>query len=540
MRKLSVIAAVLALTMALSAIGFAANPNPKGQIVMVGQDVETLNPLLSESTYETSVLNGIFSQLVRIDETGTLLPDLAEEVPTVENGGISEDGLVYTFKLRKNAKWHDGEPVTAHDVAFTWNLIMSDDVQVVSRDGFDKVEKVEVVDDYTVSFYLKEALAAWMLNWAQTRGTIVPEHILGDVPAAEFTKAHPYSRAPIGSGPFKFVEWVTGSHVILEANKDYHREGPYLQRFIYRAVNDTNTQLTMLKTGEADIAHNLTGDQLAELQSIDRLNVTLDPASVYMHMTFNLDNPRFQDKRVRQALSYALPREAIVSKVLRGVGQAAATSTAPVSWAYDDSIAPHPFDLNKAKDLLDEAGWVDTDGDGIREKDGMELSFELATSAGVKIRERIAQIAQQYWKQIGVDLKIKLSESTTLFGDILENMKFDLIMFGWVTGSDPDEFTLYHSSQVPTEENGYVGQNYAKYSNPRIDELLDRGQRVADREERIKIYHEVQRIVYDELPMIYVYYYVNVNVAPKNLENWRPAPFTNGLNWNINELKLVD
>lgn len=540
MRKLSALAAILALVLVCSALGLAANPSPKGQIVVVGQDVETLNPLLSESTYETTVLNGIFSQLVRIDENGSFVADLAEEVPTVENGGISEDGMVYTFKLRKNAKWHDGAPVTADDVVFTWETIMNDAVQVVSRDGFDKVERVEKVDDYTVTFYLKEPVVAWMLTWAQTGGSIIPKHILEDVPPAEFTKAHSFSRAPIGSGPFKFKEWVPGSHVILEANKEYYREGPYLERFIYRAVPDTNTQLTMLKTGEADIAHNLTGEQLNELRKIDRLKVTLDPASIYLHMTFNLDNPRFQDKRVRQALSYALPREAIVSKVLRGVGQPAATSTCPVSWAYDESIKPYPFDLNKAKQLLDEAGWVDTDGDGIREKDGMELSFELATNAGIKIRERIAQIAQQYWKQIGVDLKIKLAESTTLYGDILENMKFDMIMFGWVTGSDPDEFTLYHSTQIPTEENGYTGQNYAKYKNPRVDELLELGQRTFARDERIKIYHEIQRIIYDELPMLYVYYYVNVNAAPKNLENWRPAPFTNGLNWNVNEWKLVD
>lgn len=538
MKRYAVLVTALALVMSLSLSGLAANPNPKGQITIAQSDVETLNPLLSESSYETLVLNAIFSQLVRIDETGNLVPDLAVEVPTVDNGGISPDGRVYTFKLRKDAKFHDGHPVTAEDVVFTWETIMSDEVQVVSRDGFDMVEKVETPDKYTVVFTLKEPVAAWVLNWAQTSGSIIPKHIWKDVPRAQFSKAHEYSRKPIGSGPFKFVEWVNGSHVIVEANKDYYGEGPYLERIIYKIVPDTNTQLTMLKTGEADIAVGMQGDQVAELQRIKRLKVTLDPAAIYSHMTFNLSNPIFQDVRVRQALSHAIPRDLIVKNVLRGVGQPAASSTPPVSWAYNPDVKPHEFDLEKAKALLDEAGWVDTDGDGIREKGGQKLAFTLHTSAGAKARERIAQIAQFYWKQIGADVTINLAEATTLFGDILENMKFDLIMFGWITGADPDQYTLYHSSQIPTKENNYTGQNYAQYKNSRVDELLEKAKRTFDEEERKQLYYEIQEITAREVPLIYLYYDVNVNVAPKNLENWRPAPFTNGINWNVSQWKL--
>ncbi|NMB45697.1 MAG: hypothetical protein GX998_04720 [Firmicutes bacterium] len=538
-KKCSVIGLILCLLLFVGAnVVSAANAHPEGQIVLVGTDIETLNPMLSESIYESVVLNGIFSQLIRMDEKGNLIPDLAVEVPTVDNGGISPDGKVFTFHLRKDAKWHDGKPVTAKDVVFTWEMIMHAP-QVVSQDGFSDIERMETPNDYTVVMHLKEQRAAWLLNWAAISGAIIPAHAWKGVDPTEFTKAHLLSRQPIGSGPFRLVEWKPGSHVILEANKEYYGEGPYLAKFIYRAVSDSNTQLTMLKTGEADIAMNLVGDQYPQVQAIKRLQVSLDPGSAYTHMTFNLDKPLFKDKRVRQALNYALPRQLIVEKVLKGVGMAATTSTAPILWAYDDTLEPYPFDLEKAKNLLTDAGWVDTDGDGIRDKNGKPLAFSLSTSAGAKERAQIAQIAKQFWKEIGVDLEIKLVEATMLFGDILENRKFDMIMFGWATPADPDEFTLYHSSQIPTPKNKMLGQNYAGYVNSKVDELLEEGKSLLEQEERLPVYRQIQKIIYDELPMLYCYYMVDIHAAPKALQNWRPAPFTNGINWNVNQWRLT-
>lgn len=539
MKKGFIPALVLCLLMVVSMGAMAKNANPQGQVIITGANVETLNPLLSESNYETTVLNAVFSQLIRLTETGSFVPDLALEVPTVENGGISKDGKIFKFRLRKDVKWHDGKPVTAEDVVFTWKTIMNNQVAVVTRDGFEDIDRIETPDAYTVIMYKKKATANWLTTWAQTAGSIVPKHLWKDVPPAQFSKAHKLSRQPIGSGPFKFKEWVAGSHIVLEANKEYYGEGPYLAKVIYKEVENNLTQLTMLKAGEADIALNLEGSQLEQVKAISRLKVTLDPASIYVHMTFNLDNPIFKDVRTRQALSYALPRDVIVEKVLNGVGLPAATSTSPVLWAYDKSIKPYPFDMNKAKQLLKDAGWKDSDGDGILEKDGKKFEFELATNAGRQVRERIAQIAQQYWKQLGVKVNLSFQENTTLTGDTLENRKFDMIMFGWVTGSDPDETTLYHSKQIPTKENGGVGQNYAGYKNPEIDKLLDQAAAMMNNKDRIPLYQKIQKIVYQELPMIYVYFYVNINAAPKNLQNWRPAPFTNATTWNIHQWKLT-
>lgn len=525
-----------ALILGLGTAGLAANRNPQGQITVGLLDtLEHMNPILSEEMNGTYVLNGIFSQLVRIDDNGDVIPDLAVKVPTVENGGISKDGLTYTFYLNKKAKWHDGQPVTSADVKFTWETIMNPKVEVVSRDGFDKITKVETPDKYTVKMYLKERVADWLLNWAQTQGSIIPQHILGKFKPEEITKGMDFARHPIGSGPYKLKEWKEGSYVVLEANKDYFGKGPYLEKIIYRLGLNSNTTLVAFKTGEIDVGQ-VQSAQYEEASKIARLAVTKKPASTYAHITPDLRKPIFQDKRVRQALNYAIPRELIVEKILKGIGQPAAGSIAPVSWAYNKNVKPYPFDLDKANKLMDEAGWK-RDKDGIREKDGKPFHVTISTNAENATRVQIEQVLKEEWKKIGVDLEIKNYDGTTLFGDILENIKFDLILFAWVSPAGPDEWTLYHSSQIPSPQN-QVGQNYSAYKNAEVDKLLAEGRATDARKARKAAYDRIQEILHDELPLFPIYYYVNVNVAPKNLLNFKPAGFTNGYTWNLNEWQL--
>lgn len=536
-KKWLTLLAAFALVLGLATAGLAANAHPKGQITVGMLDtLEHMNPILSEEMNGTYVLNAIFSQLLRMNADGDLVPDLAVKVPTVANGGISKDGLVYTFQLNKKAKWHDGKPVTSADVKFTWETIMNPKVQVVSRDGFDKIAKIETPDKYTVKMYLKERQADWLLNWAQTQASIVPEHILGKFKPEQITKGMDFARHPIGSGPYKFVEWKENQYVIVEANKDYFGKGPYLQKIIYRLGYNTNTLLVALRTGEIDVTQ-VQPNQAEEVKKISRLQVVLKPSAIYAHITPDLRKPIFQDVRVRQALSYAIPREQIVQKILKGIGQPAASSLTPVSWAYDKKIKPYPFDLAKAKQLLDEAGWKDTDGDGIREKNGKPFKVSISTNSENAIRVQIEQILKEYWKQIGVDLEIKNYDGNTLFGDILENIKFDLILFAWVSPASPDEWTLYHSSQIPSPTN-QVGQNYSAYKNPEVDRLLKEARETDDRKVRTAKYHKIMEILYHDLPLFPLYFYVDVNVAPKNLVNFKPAAFTNGYTWNIYEWQL--
>lgn len=520
----------LALVLGLASAGLAANQRPSGQITIGLLDtLEHMNPILSEEMNGTYVLNAVFSQLVRIDEKGNVLPDLATKWE------VASDGLQYTFHLNPKAKWHDGQPVTAADVKFTWETIMNPKVEVVSRDGFDKITKVETPDKYTVKMYLKERVADWLLNWAQTQGSILPEHILGKLKAEEITKGMAFARKPIGSGPYKFVEWKEGSYVVLEANKDYFGKGPYIGKVIFKLGLNQNTKMVALKAGEIDVT-DLAAPQYEEATKVSRVNVIKRPASTYAHITPDIRKPVFQDKRVRQALSYAIPRELIVEKILKGIGQPAAGSMAPVMWAYDKKVKPYPFDLAKANKLLDEAGWK-KGKDGIREKDGKPFRISISTNAENSTRVQIEQVLKEEWKKIGVDLEIKNYDGTTLFGDILENIKFDLILFAWVTPAGPDEWTLYHSSQIPSPTN-QVGQNYSAYKNPEVDKLLAQARATDDRKVRIPLYAKIQAILHEDVPLIPIYYYVNVFATPKNLVNFRPSGFTNGYDWNISEWKL--
>lgn len=538
-KKWLTLTASLVLVLGMAAAGLAANPNPKGKITVGLLDtVEQLNPSLSEEMNGTYVLNGIFSQLIRLDDNGSLVPDLATVVPTVANGGVSNDGMVYTFRLNRNAKWHDGQPVTSADVKFTWETIMNPKVQVVTRDGFDKVAKIETPDKYTVKMYLKEKTAAWLLNWAQTQGSILPQHILGKLDPSEITKGGDFARHPIGSGPYKFVEFKESSYILLEANKDYYGTGPYIQKIIFKLGFNTNTLLVAFKTGEVDVGQ-VQPSQYEEIQKVTRVKVYKKPASTYAHATFDLRKPMFQDRRVRQALSYATPRELIVKNLLKGVGVPATCSITPVNWAYNANLKPYPFDLAKAGKLLDEAGWKDTNGDGIREKDGRPLRMSISTNQENQIRVQIEQVLKEEWKKIGVDLEIKNYDGNTLFGDILENIKFDLILFAWVSGADPsDEYLMYHSQQIPSAANSMAGQNYEAYRNPELDKILEDARATDDQKVRIPLYYKEQEILYRDVPMLYLYYYVNINVAIPKLAAFKPAGFTNGFTWNINQWQL--
>lgn len=513
---------------------------PSGSIVAgMLSDAETLNPIVSENSSETDILQGLFDNLFRLDNKANLIPSLCTVVPSKKNGLISADDKTFTFKLRKGVKWHDGKPFTAADVKFTWETYLNDKVPVPSRDPFDKITKFQIVDDYTIKMTTKSVEAAFLLGWANPG--IIPAHCFTGLSGQELAdalgKGGKFSRAPIGTGPFKLKEWKAGSHITLEANKDYFLNGPGLEKIIFKVVPDTNTMVTQLKTGEITVAQPQAGDY-DQVKNIKGLKVTKEPASIYAHMTFNFRNPILADKNVRQALAYGFPRQQFIDSFLNGIGSIGTGPISPLNWAAAEGLEKYfPFDQAKAKALLDKAGWK-MDKDGFRYKNGKKLAFEICTNSGNKTREAIEATAQQYWKQLGVDLSIKNYEATTLFGDILENFKFDIILFGWVTGSDPDCYSLFHSEQIPTPANEMAGQNYAGYVNKDVDKLIVQAKTITDRDARTTLYKKIQKIVVEEMPLYYLYNYVDVHTRPANLKNYKPGPFTNGRFWNVYEWQL--
>ena len=512
---------------------------PKKDVLVWGTltDIETLNPILSEASAETIMMNGIFSTLIKVNGDLEFEPDLLEELPE-----ISEDGLEYTFKLRKGVKFHDGVELTAEDVEFLYEMKMAPGNIVPSRSMWEKIDKFEIIDDYNFKITLKELDVTWLESWAYSECMIPPKHILEKEFIANgnaLTKGGDFSRNPVGSGPYKFAEWKSNEYVKLEKFDGYYRKGlPKIKTIVYKIVPDTNAMLAQFKSGEIDIYNGAQANQYKELlamkESGQKIEVHKYPAFIYMHADFNMRNPIFADKRVRQALCYAFPKEQFMETVLDGVGSWADTSIAPSSWAHKPDLKRYDYDVEKAKQLLDEAGWK-SGADGVRVKDGKKLAFSISTNSGNKIREKFNEICKQEWDSIGCQVTIQNYEAATLFGDILDNVKFDIVVFGWISGFDPDCKTLFHSGQIVDPATGATGQNYVAYNNPRMDELLDAGLKEPDLEKRKEIYYEIQDILAEDVPYLFVYFYNEIAAVPANLGNFKPNPTQATNSWNMFE-----
>ena len=500
-------------------------------------DIETLNPTLSENSNETDIMNGIFSTLLKVNEELEFVPHLLVELPEV-----SEDGLEYTFKLHEGVKFHDGEELTSADVKFTYEMKMAEKNVVPSRLMWEKIGKFEIIDNYNFKITLKELDVTWLEGWAYSEGMIIPKHIVEkeyNDGGQELTKGGEFGRKPIGSGPYKFVEWKTNEYIMLEAFDDYFLGKPKIQKIVFKVVPDTNSMFAQFETGEIDIYDraqpNQYKDLLAKKDAGMPIVVHNYPSFTYMHADFNLRNPIFKDKAVRQALNYAFPKAQFVETVLDGVGTIAHSDTPPMSWAFNPDVRQYDYNPEKAKQLLEDAGWK-LNADGVREKGGLKLDFTMNTNAGNKIREDFQEIAKQEWEAIGAKVDIQNYDGGTLFGDILENLKFDVIIFAWVAGFDPNSETLWHSKQQPDKFG--TGQNYVGLENARLDELLEAGLKELDREKRIEIYHEVQEILSEEVPYMFIYFYNSITAVPTSLKNFKPNPTQANSTWNIHEWEL--
>jgi len=505
---------------------------PKGGQVIVGlsQEPTVFNPLKSTLEVDRGAQFAIFDSLWRIDENAALIPNLATEIPSLENGGISEDGLTYTFKLRDDAAWHDGEPFTAADVVFSHNTIVDPDFVPGTRVGHDQIAEISAPDNYTVTMTLKEPYAPFLIVWADTY--LVPEHLLKDV--EDLNTAEFNSTAPIGTGPFVFTERVAGDHITLQANPNYHGPGPYLDTLIFKYVPDLTVLFTQFKTGEVDVTgiQGITADNVEEARTLEGKVIHEDPTGFVEFIYMNHGKPIFQDKAVREALYAAMDKENIINAVYYGIHTPTQSYLSNKSWAYNGELAPHVFDVALANQILDEAGWV-AGADGIREKDGVKLSFSNSTTAGNKVREQAQQYLQQTWREAGVDMQINNMPAAVIWGDYFNKSEYDSVMVGWNHTPDPDAISRFHSKYIPAQGGG--GQNTQQYKNPELDALLEKGVRELDQEKRAVIYKEVQRILRDDLAYLPIFQYVMPEGTKAGLENYKQSPFVQSNMWNVFE-----
>ncbi len=451
-----------------------------------------INPILCQyNQVDRDLVSLIFSSLTDISERGEIVPALARD------WDVSEDGLVYTFYLRRDVVWHDGEPFTADDVLFTVSAMEHEDYQGPPELAeLWRTVTAEKINDYTVAFTLQAPLATFL---DYTTVGVLPEHLLEGVPAGELPR-DPFNVRPVGTGMFKINE-VTGDHVLLEANQDHYGAKPLLSKIEFKFYPNYQSIFAAYQQGAVEGISEVLPEDLSRVRHEQYLNLYTARLSGYTLIFLNLDLPIFEDKEVRQALLWGIDRQRIIDRVLDGQGMVANSPIMPGCWAYNDDIPQYDYDPQKAAQLLDEAGWVDTDADGVREKEEMRLEFVLLTNKDPLRRQLAEEIARQLWG-VGVRVVPVVEDSTWVVNEALRPRNFDALLYSWGSlPTDPDPYLMWHSTQI-----GGDGQNYAGLASVEIDQLLEQARQSVDQGERGRLYREFQDLFADEVPSLLLYY----------------------------------
>jgi len=509
----------------------AEGPKSGGVLIRrIESECRTLNWILGTTVYENYVTLLLYDPLIYYGENLAYVPVLAESYE------VSDDHLRITLRLRDNIVWHDGKPITAHDVKFTMDKIQDPKVAALNKAGyFNKLDRLEVIDDRTMVFHWKEAYAPSV--YALTQLTPIPKHVY-DLP--DFDK-NPANRKPVGSGPFKFDEWRMSQYISLVRNENYHGKKPYLDKVIFRIIEDDAVALNALKAGELDEMR-VTQIQWERQTNDEDFNANFNKHHYYVpsynYIGWNCRTEWFKDRRVRLAMTKLFDRESINAKIYSGYAKMISGPFYINSWSYDRSVKPHPYDPQDAKRLLREAGWVDNDGDGVRDKDGIKFEFELVIHAGSTIAKQFAELLQEELRKAGVAMKIRRLEGATFFEKVDEG-RFDACMLAWRLDLDPDIYDTFHSSQVPPK-----GLNHGFYSNARVDSLLEIGRITFDRPAREAIYHEAHRLMHLDQPYTFINTVPEKRPIHKRVKNIVISPngpfdfYTGSSYWYIDETDL--
>lgn len=464
----------------------------RGDAFILGSIGEPSNliPLLSTDSASHDVAGYVFNGLVKYDRDLKLVGDLAE------SWDVSADGLIITFRLRKGVKWHDGADFTSRDVLYTYRVTVDPATPTAYAEDFKQVKTVEAPDAYTVRVTYKHAFAPALASWGVA---ILPSHLLD---GKDITKSA-LSRSPVGTGPYVFKEWIPGQKLVLEAFDGYFEGPPFISRLIYRIIPDSSTMYMELKAGGIDMM-GLSPVQFARQtdtpQFTSRFNKYRYPAFSYTYLGYNLNNPLFADKRVRQALTSAISKDEIVHGVLLGMGQIAKGPYKPGTWAWNPHIKDFDYDPQRAARLLAEAGWTTKNSEGILVRDGRPFRFTILTNQGNEQRLKAAQIIQQRLKAVGIDVRIRVIEWASFISNFIDTRNFEAVLLGWSLGQDPDIYDVWHSSKTGPKELNFIG-----YRNKEVDRLIVQGRGTFDQEERRRCYWRIQEILADEQPYTFLY-----------------------------------
>lgn len=472
-------------------------------------DASTLLPVLASDSASSDINSLVYNGLVRYSKDLTIEGELAE------SWEVSDDNLTITFHLRKDVRWHDGAPFTSADVKFNYELYIDPKVPTSYAEAFKQVKSVDTPDPYTFVAHYEKPYAPALIRWGMP---VHPKHLLE---GQDITKS-PLARKPVGTGPFKLAEWQAGEKIVLESNPDYFEGRPYINRIVYRIIPDPSTQFLELQTGSIDFMGllPLQFDRQTDTPAFRRLfNKYRYLSFGYTYLGYNLKRPMFQDKRVRQALSYAINKQEIIDGVLLGYGVAATGPYKPDTWVYNPNVPRYDYNPEKARALLAEAGWRDSDGDGVLDKDGQAFSFTIVTNQGNDLRAKTGEIIQRRFKKVGVQVDLRIIEWATFLKEFINPGNFDATILAWSGGPEPDSYNVWHSSKTGPRELNFIG-----FKNAEVDQLLEDGRRVFDLQQRKIYYDRFQEILAEEQPYTFLYVVEALPAVSKRFRRVKPAP----------------
>jgi peptide/nickel transport system substrate-binding protein len=465
-------------------------PDPNTLVMIIESSPTNLDPRVGIDGQSERIDELLFDALLTRDDHFNVQPGLAERWET-------PDPLTYIFYLRRGVSFHDGRPLTSHDVKWTFDSLLQGKIRSTKTSTYRYVNGIDTPDDLTVVFHLKEPFAALLWNLSEGAIGIVPYGSLDEI-----------TRNPIGTGPFKFVSAETDKEVILQRNEAYWGDKARLGRVRFAVVPDATTEALELRKGSADLTINspMTPDMVVTLERYPSLVVQHGPGTRLAYLAFNLRDPILKDVRVRQAIAYALDRGPMMEYLWRNQVQPASSVLPQQSWAYDDHLPRYDYDPGKARQLLDAAGYPAVNG--------VRFHLVMKTSTDENTRLMVA-VMQQQLRDVGIALDIRTFEFATFFADVTSGA-FQLYSLRWIGGNeDPDIFdAIFHSRNFPP-----AGRNRSFYSNRRIDGLIDQARRETDQNVRKLLYAEVQQILSQDVPSINLWYFDNVLVHTRRVRN---------------------
>jgi len=481
-------------------------------------DASNLIPMIAGDASSHAIAGQLYLSLLKYDKDLNLTGQLASAWE------ISADNKIITFHLRPGLKWSDGRPFTSADCGFTLKLIQDEHTQSAYKSDYALVNGFEMPDALTFVVHYNEPFSPALSSWSSL--AILPEHVFANVDIMH-TDLSRHPQATIG--PYMLADWQSQQSILMRANPDYFDGPVWISERLTRIIPDRATQFLELSAGRIDSV-GLTPIQYQRLfMQRDSLKNNYNRYKyldfVYTYLGFNLQRKPFDDQRVREAIAYAVDRQEILDGVQLGLGETIASPYKPGTYWVNDKLKPRPHDENRARQLLAEAGWQDSNGDGIVDKDGKPLNFTILTNNGNKQRADAATIMQQRLKKVGIAVNIRLVEWSAFIENFINKRQFDAVILGWSLSPDPDQYTIWHSSQTGPRQ-----FNFLSYHNDKVDAALDAARRTFDRAQRKRHYDIMQAEIWHDVPMVFLFAPYSLPVMHKRIHAIKPAPAGIGYN----------